>query len=474
MLTNARTRQRLWPVGLSVGLTLALWLGSKWFYQDWFADPFKYPAKAASLTAVVLMAWCLVLSARLRPLERFFGGLDQVYQMHKRLGRWALWVILLHPLFLAADRLPSPAGFLQDLWFRAPGGDRYLWGQNLGVAALLLLAGLLALTLWARPAYHIWKRSHEWLGLMWLAAAAHVWAVRADVAAYPLLTVWVWALLAAGGAAFVYIRFLYRRWGPAHAYRITHFMRHGDILELVLHPDGAKMDFRPSQFVYLVPHKKGVRPEPHPYSIACGYNLEAGIKLGIKMVGDHTRSLDRLAQGDAVTLYGPYGHFSDRFLEASADCVFVAGGIGITPFLGMWHVALHSEDRRHGRELPGPLQRLHPEIMRTWHSPLVHLFYVCRRPEEASFDKDIKQEVIISQFHGFRHLRQRGHSYELYLSSEQGRFSADYLDRRVPGGLGGKWVFLCGPPAMTGALRRQLRDLGVPEDRVVEEDFNLL
>jgi predicted ferric reductase len=474
MLTVSHTPQRLWPVWLSLAFTLALWLGCKWYYQDWFSDPFKYPAKAASLSAVVLMAWCLVLAGRFRPLERFFGGLDKVYQVHKRLGRWAFWVILAHPLCLAADRLPSLSGFAQDMWFRVPEGDRYLWGQNLGVAALLVLAGLVALTLWLQPAYHLWKRSHEWLGLMWLLAMAHVWAVDADVAAYPPLGAWVWALMAAGAASFVWIRFLYWRWGPAHAYRISQILRHGDILELTLSPRGDKMDFRPSQFVYLVVHKPGISPEPHPYSIACGYNLEADFKLGVKMVGDHTRSLRRLEEGDEVTVYGPYGHFSDRFLEASADCVFVAGGIGITPFLGMWHVALHSEDRRPEVEMPGPLQRLHPEIMRTWHSPMVHLFYVCRHPEEASFDKDIKHEVIVSQFHGFRHLRQRGHSYELYLSSRQGRLSASRLDQRVPGGLGGKWVFLCGPTAMTDSLREQLAELEAPPRGVVEEDFNLL
>jgi predicted ferric reductase len=94
-----------------------------------------------------------------------------------------------------------------------------------------------------------------------------------------------------------------------------------------------------------IPRRSTGSPEPHPYSIACVYDLAHQIKLGIKIAGDHTRTLGMLEVGDAVTLYGPYGHFSNRFLSGEGDCVFVGGGIGITPFLGMWHVALHSDDR---------------------------------------------------------------------------------------------------------------------------------
>ena len=89
--------------------------------------------------------------------------------------------------------------------------------------------------------------------------------------------------------------------------------------------------FRPSQFVYLVIHKEGITAEPHPYSIACGYNLDSRFKLGIKKSGDHTRSLDLLETGDEVTVYGPYGHFSDRFLSAEIATVFSLAAASASP-----------------------------------------------------------------------------------------------------------------------------------------------
>lgn len=141
--------------------TLAIWLLSKWYFEDWFANPYKYIAKTASLSTTVLMCFGIVLSARRRILESFFGGLDKVYQVHKRLGRWSFFLILLHPVFLALDRLPDVLAFLRVLWLYYPEGDRYLWGQNVGVITFLGFAILMALTLWIKIPYHLWKKTHE-------------------------------------------------------------------------------------------------------------------------------------------------------------------------------------------------------------------------------------------------------------------------------------------------------------------------
>jgi predicted ferric reductase len=473
MLTTSKTRQQAWPVWASVGATLLIWLGSKWFYDDWFDNPFHYPAKMASLTATVLMCWSMLLSSRSRFFEGFFGGLDKVYQVHKRVGKLSFYIIPIHPIFLAVDRLPDIGPFLARLWLIDPAGDRYLWGHDLGVLTFALFAFLLVLTLWATPAYHLWKKTHEWLGLVMLLLLVHVFVVQRDVAAYPLLTAWMYGWMSVGLGSFCWIRFLYPKHGPGYEYEVSQLERHGDVIKLILKPVAEKMDFKPSQFVYLVVRKEGISPEPHPYSIASGYNLEASFRLGIKQLGDHTRTLDRLEKGDRATVFGPYGRFSERFLACTRDCVFVGGGIGITPFLGMWHVALHSEERLPEEDVPGRLRTMHPEIIRSWKSPRVSLFYVCRTIDEAGFDRDIREEVVLSKFHGFETLERRGHTYELYLSSERGRITARYLDHAV-GGLKDKFVFLCGPSAMTDSLIEQMRDLGVGPGQIVIEDFNLL
>jgi predicted ferric reductase len=447
---------------------------SKWYYQDWFANPYKYMAKAASLTTAMLMCAAIILSARWRFLETFFGGLDKMYRIHRSIGRWAFFIILLHPVFLALDRFPDIRSFFAYMWFQSPGADRYLWGLNVGIGALLVFVVLVTLTLWVKFPYQRWKRTHEFFGLALVVVIAHVFVIQADVAHYPLLGLWLYPWLGLATVSFVYIRFLYRRWGPRCGYRVVSTKRKGEILVLRLAPTGKQLDFRPGQFVYMVVHRDGITPEAHPYSIANGYNLEAEIQLGIKQVGDHTRSLDNLGPGDPVSLYGPYGHFSEAFLSAERDCVFVGAGIGITPFIGMWHVALHSEDRYESDAVPEPIREMHPEILNRWHSPLVSLFYVSRTPGDASFEVDIRDEVASSRFKGFPELKRRGHHFEVYVTSERGRIDADYLEGKVAGGLRDKTIFLCGPSSMIDDLIAQMSKMGVGRDQIVVEDFNLL
>lgn len=474
MATSSLILRKTWPIWATVAATLALWLGCKWIAQDWFDNGFKYLAKTASLSATVLMCWTIVLSTRCRFIENLFGGLDKVYQVHRRTGRLAFAIILFHPLFLVLNRFPDIQAMLSGLWFQPPEGSAYLWGQNAGVIALLAMIMLIAVTLWFKLRYHIWKRSHEWFGAVLLLVIAHILLVDADIAAYPPLRIWMYAFLAAAAVAYVYIRFCYRAAGPRFSYRIGEIERVGEILEITLHPIGTGMDYKPSQFVYMVVRKPGFPGEPHPYSIACGYRPDGRLKLGVKKAGDYTRLLDRLAPGDEVVLYGPYGRFSERFLAADRNCVFIGAGIGITPFIGMWHVALHSEDRVAPEDVPVPLQRIHPELMRKWKSPLVSLFYVSRTMQDASFDDDIRREIELSHFHGFQAFERRGHHYEIYLTSRQGRFSAKYTAQHVNGGVQDKYIFLCGPTRMVNSLIKEFLALGVKTEQFVVEDFNLV
>jgi len=473
MLTTSKIHHKTYPVTISVFITIMLWLASKWYFKDWFDDPNKYIAKAASLSATILMCWCVLLSTRNFLLENFFGGLDKVYQIHKRIGRLSFFLIILHPIFLTVHNLPNIYNFLKEFAFRKSDGNIYLLGQNIGVVALLIMFILMAYTLWIKVPYHFWKKLHEWFGLVILLVALHVIIVNKDVTAYPLLAVWVYSFMFIAIVSYIYIRFLYKIWGPRFIYTVSNITNHGELLEITLDPKIGNMDFKPSQFIYLVVKKNGISSEPHPYSIACGYNLERHIKLGIKKLGDHTRTLDKLNSGDEMILYGPYGRFSDKFLTAERDCIFIGAGIGITPFLGMWHVALHSEERHDSRDVPNKLQSLHPELIRTWRSPLVYFFYVCRTEDDATFDADIRNEVIKSHFHGFTAFEKRGHHYECYLSKKKGRITAAYIDEWIKGGLQDKYIFMCGPSSMIKSLKMQFKKLGVKEHQFIVEDFNL-
>jgi len=97
MLTTSGTGQILTLIALTVVMTLIIWLGSKWYSADWFDSPYKYPAKAASLVTTVLICGGMLIATRNRTLQGYFKGLDKVYQIHKRIGKGAFLLSLLHP-----------------------------------------------------------------------------------------------------------------------------------------------------------------------------------------------------------------------------------------------------------------------------------------------------------------------------------------------------------------------------------------
>ena len=100
--------------------------------------------------------------------------------------------------------------------------------------------------------------------------------------------------------------------------------------------------------------------------------------------------------------------------------------------------------------------------------------YVSNNEGQASFDNDIKNEVILSQSCGFGDLKERGRHYELHPAIRQGLISAAYIDRHVAGGSLNKNIFLCGPSPMMASLMAQFKSLGVRKEQIVIEDFNLV
>lgn len=460
----------------SVITTLAIWIGNKWFYGDWFADNFKYVAKIASLTSTILIIWTILLSIRNKWLENLFGGLDKVYQAHKYLGISSALLILLHPLFLSLNKLPDLFGWLSFLGWRLPYNGNYQLGHNFGILALLGMYLLLGLTMYLKLPYDFWKRTHEYFGLVYILIFAHIVLVDADIAAYPLLRIWMYGWMGAGLLAYLYIRFGYYLLGPKYRYIISDLELVEDIVEITLQPVDSKkkLNFLPSQFAYLKFHSSKVKPEYHPYSIACAPNSEDKLKFGIKRYGDHTKTLVNLQMGDRVTVMGAYGKFSDKFLLGGKDCVFIGGGIGVTPFLGMWDMALNSDelDTLEVLEENGEVSRCFSE---NWKSPRIKFFYLAKTRAEASFHNDIKHLAIVSQYNGHKPYEMRGHYYEMYLNENHSKyFDVEYLKEKVGPDLSRFNFFLCGPSVLTKSLIRQLKDSGVKNSQIVMESFDLV
>jgi ferredoxin-NADP reductase len=127
--------------------------------------------------------------------------------------------------------------------------------------------------------------------------------------------------------------------------------------------------------------------------------------------------------------------------------VFLAGGIGVTPFSSIIRQAAQ-EKLRHK----------------------LYLFYSNRSPEDAAFMKDLQAlEKQNPNFSLVPTMTEMGKSHEAW-EGETGFINREMLARHLPE-LNGPIYYVAGPPAMVTAMRDMLVAGGVDSDDVRSEEF---
>lgn len=72
----------------------------------------------------------------------------------------------------------------------------------------------------------------------------------------------------------------------------------------------------------------------------------------IKALGDHTSELaNTLAVGQSLTVEGPYGCFDIARCDPQARQIWIAGGIGVTPFIAWLESLQHHPARQYSADL---------------------------------------------------------------------------------------------------------------------------
>lgn len=435
---QAFSRQQLRSRGTLVlaAICLAFLLLWAWLSFSSMRPALVVLAKASAFLAIILLSLNFVLATRSRALERAFGGLDHVYKVHKLVGKLTLLFALLHPLFLVAyraDDLQAIASYL------IPGMSApYTMGLFSTIAMLLLIL----VTVRSALPYRIWKQTHRLLALPLMLALLHALLSGSDVAKYPVLAYLVAGICLLGLSCYLYVLFLYRWLGPRASGTVTKVRRLGTITELTILTD-PPLIFRPGQFVFIrflgFPKVK----ESFPFSIS-NDPLDGPVRISAKAAGDFTSGpLTESKEGDRVEMMGPYGKFGERYLAHRRDMVWVAGGIGITPFLSM---AKHESQQPVGRK--------------------VDLVWVYSDPSDAVYEEEVLLETQRNPSFRFHHWNSRA----------RGRIDASKLAALIGGeeALRQRSVFICGPPAFMRSMFDQLVQSGVPARRIVYEDFDLL
>lgn len=335
-LATAPSDLGLWPLVDAQGAA-----GGWWWLR-------RHGIYLSGIWAIGLMSLAMVLALRLPVLERPLGGMDQVYRLHKWAGIGVAITAVLHWLF------KQGGSWIAGAWGTAgkPGRDLvWAWltdsrglAKDLGEWMFYLLLVLVLLTLWQRLlSYKPWRVTHRLWPVVYLVLVFHTVALTPVYLWRMPLGLLLGSMLLLGSAAAL--------WSLAggigvrrrHAARVQSVRRLGEAddapLEVVCALAPSWPGHRAGQFAFVRFHRS---EDAHPFTIASAPDSlgqtargEPLLRLLIKPLGDYTRSLpQRLQAGQAMEIEGPYGRFDGRG-ESDRQQVWIAAGVGITPFLAL-------------------------------------------------------------------------------------------------------------------------------------------
>jgi predicted ferric reductase len=373
-------------------------------------------------------------------------GLDRIYRFHKAMAVAAGVLILLHPLLLALD--------MGD--FSLLSSFQWPWPVLLGKFGALALIVIVLSSLLYRAihlSYERWRGLHNLAAIVLLAAGfVHAWLSGRDLLLLVPLQVIFAFLLAVGVASYAAAKVI----GPARRRLFTvdglrQETSNAWTLTLTPGPGSAPLRSLPGQFQFITMERMrrgNCRPEEHPFTIAsCGCGAQTH-ESTIKESGDFTRTIKEVQSGDRVRVQGPFGRFSYLLHPGEKDFVFIAGGIGITPFMSMLrHMrSTGSEDR-------------------------VFLLYANRSREDIAFREEL--EAIAREAHPRLEVVHVLERPPADWGGEVGRVGPELIERRLGGSIADRAFYVCGPPRMMESVLGSLRRLGVPRRRLHSERFAL-
>lgn len=370
-------------------------------------------AAVLGLIAMLALWWQMILGMRqvtdLLRLDR-----QQAVRLHTWLGIFGALAVMLHPVIWRVAENQS--------W-------EYLWQLEFDFVeasyiSLGRLALLLFLLIWisstiARYALHyrLWRTLHYLTYPLTLLVFVHSFAATGLLDEHPTLNAYWW-LLAITLTSAVGHRLLTSLRAPMSTLAV-HATVDG-VTTVRLDGPIAQRRARPGQFVALRLRRFG---RSHPYSVV-QQDTNGSLWLAVDGVGRHSLAIGQLADGSPVFADGPHGAFLDG---GGRPGVFIAGGIGITPFL--WSAATE----------PGE------DII---------IYHLVRTRDGLHFS-DVLQSRL-------------GGRYRPVVSSRDGRLRAVDIPQEL---LQQASFWLCGSAAFTEAWRTQLRRAGVPKRRIRSEQF---
>ncbi|MCK8058684.1 MULTISPECIES: ferric reductase-like transmembrane domain-containing protein [unclassified Fusibacter] len=309
------------------------------------SSPIKYASIGRALPMVVgvvgytWLLWQFVLSARPKFIEKHFG-LDKMYRLHGVVAVVALCLVLVHKTVNENLYGETIVTSLESVAFTLFAGVSaismmFMWTSVFSKFEILqkVIKGVSSIKAFA---YERLKLIHNLTIVGMVFMQIHVLMSSSASSSRLIFDLYMLYFFIAVGS-YLYHKCIKPWLLEKRLYEISDLKKESeDILTIVIRPkSGSSMEYQPGQFGYFTLMSDRMPLEEHPFSISSSPSDGSELSITVKELGDFTRSTSNLKIGDRVKVEGPYGKFSYLRYKNEASSIFIAGGIGITPVLGM-------------------------------------------------------------------------------------------------------------------------------------------
>ncbi len=408
-------------------VTVISWIASTNFgpFTLFYLRSFGILFASLGLTMVFLQ---FLFVSRIRFIEAS-TGLDRLLQMHRFFGRTGLILLFGHALLIVFYRLTVFGDIYSNAFIL------------LGVVALLgfMVTGALASQhKKIGLAYEIWRNIHLANYILFPLVLIHVFYHSAPGSLLQYLFIFI-TLIYLAIIIYRLAKIITVRRNP---YEIVEVKEEADNIWSLFFK-GKTVQHQPGQFMFLQLLRDSRLSSAHPFTISSSPTRD-NLSITVKDSGDFTATIGDTKPGDYAYIDAPYGLFS--FLNYSCDeLVFIAGGIGITPFMSMLR---YLYDLKLARK--------------------VTLFWSNRSEEELCFKDELEkmqQEMPKLEIH-YVITGQPG------WAGRSERIDCAFIIEKL-GSLADREFFVCGPAEMNKTVIAELKESGVEQNKIHSELFAL-
>lgn len=200
-------------------------------------------------------------------------------------------------------------------------------------------------------------------------------------------------------------------------------------------------------FTFLDPPATDAEGNTRTFSIASSPDEEELMVATRMRDTAFKRVLQAMPLGAPVEIEGPFGNFT-LHKNATRLAVFLAGGIGITPFRSIIRDAARKKL-----------------------SHRLFLFYANRRPEDGAFLEELQQAERDNPNYQFVGIMTDMANSKRPWQGKTGHINKEMLTQFISD-ITAPIYYTAGPPGMVTAMRRMLADAGINNDGIHTEEFD--